>query len=97
MCLDLQSHLWKFVLACHAVQLKWHAQVMMALFKLGVPRLRHQVARPRAWTFGLMNWRAMPHVSTGMPVVVDGAGVPFPSWCATPLLWLQALLSGNLY
>ncbi|KAL4293865.1 hypothetical protein AHAS_Ahas18G0170800 [Arachis hypogaea] len=56
------SFAWlSLVLVCHAWVFKWHAQVSM---RAGVPRLRHQVARPGAWTFNLFSgnlyWRATP-------------------------------------
>ncbi|KAL4329624.1 hypothetical protein AHAS_Ahas13G0318700 [Arachis hypogaea] len=47
-CLGLQPLLWKLELACHALMLKWHAQVMT---RAGVPRLRYQVSRPSGCPF----------------------------------------------
>ncbi|QHO20167.1 uncharacterized protein DS421_11g335510 [Arachis hypogaea] len=35
---------------------------------------------------GMVSWRATPLCSSGMPIVVDGSGVPCPTWRAMPLL-----------
>ncbi|KAL4391282.1 hypothetical protein AHAS_Ahas03G0229500 [Arachis hypogaea] len=35
----------------------------------------------------VVSWHATPLTSSGMPIVVDGSGVPRPTWRATPLLF----------
>ncbi|KAL4357101.1 hypothetical protein AHAS_Ahas09G0153000 [Arachis hypogaea] len=44
----------------------------------------------------MVSWRAMPLCSSGTPIVVDGSGVPCPTWHVTPLL-CPPFYSGILY
>ncbi|QHN85996.1 uncharacterized protein DS421_16g542140 [Arachis hypogaea] len=46
---------------------------------------------------GMASWRATPLCSSGTPIVVDGLGVPRPTWRATPLSFPPLLLPGTLY
>ncbi|QHO23670.1 uncharacterized protein DS421_12g365540 [Arachis hypogaea] len=45
---------------------------------------------------GMVGWRATPLCSSGTPIILDGLGVPRPTWRATPLLCPPLLLSRTL-
>ncbi|KAL4315707.1 hypothetical protein AHAS_Ahas15G0212000 [Arachis hypogaea] len=36
---------------------------------------------------GMVSWRATPLCSSGTPMIIDGSGVPRPTWRATPSPW----------